>query len=159
MSLPPIALADRGMVPLSDVSVYGPGQKAIIAWDGKEEIMILSTDVRASGDSQVLELLPLPSEPEIEKGDFASFKQIDKLIKEHFPVGLWDRSGKGTLGPPEEGVEIVFHEKIGAHDITVVKAADSAELVRWAEKFLEDAGIGHRISSPKLELLVGDYIA
>jgi hypothetical protein len=100
------------MVPISDVSVYGPGQKAIIAWNGEEEILILSTDVRASGDSQVLEILPLPSEPEIEKGDFASFEQVDKLIKEHFPTRLWDRARKGTVGPPGEGVEIVFHEKL-----------------------------------------------
>ena len=158
-SLTPVVLADRGMVPLSDVSVYGPGQKAIIAWNGEEEILILSTDVRASSNSQVLELLPLPSEPEIEKGDFASFEQVDKLIKKHFPSRLWDRSGKGELGPPGEGVEIVFHEKIGAHDITVVKAADSAELVRWAEEFLKEAGIEHRISSPRLELVTGEYIA
>ncbi len=158
MSLTPVALADRGMVPISDVSVYGPGQKAIIAWDGEEEILILSTDVRASSDSQVLELLPLPSKPEIEKGDFASFEQVDKLIKEHFPTHLWDRSKEGVVGPPGEGVEIVFHEKIGAHDITVVKAADSSELVQWAEKFLKDTGIEYQVSSPKLESLVGDYI-
>lgn len=157
--LSPVALADRGMVPISDVSVYGPGQKAIIAWDGGEEILILSTDVRASRASQVLEILPLPSEPKIEKGDFASFKQLDKLIKEHFPVALGDRFGKGTLGPPEAGVEIVFHEKIGAHDITVVKAADSNELVQWAEKFLKDAGIEHKISSPKLESVTQSYMA
>jgi len=158
ISLAPVALADRGMVPISDVSVYGPGQKAIIAWDGEEEIMILSTDVRASGNSQVLEVLPLPSKPEISKGDFASFEQIDKLIKEHFPTNWREQLRKGVLAPGG-GVEIVFHEKIGAHDITVVKAGDSSELVRWAEEFLKDAGIEHRISSPRLELVAGEYIA
>ena len=58
MSLAPAVLADRGMLPISDVSVYGPGQKAIIAWNGDEEILILSTDVRADSDSKVLEILP-----------------------------------------------------------------------------------------------------
>ncbi len=158
MPLAQVALADRGMVPIGDVSVYGPGQKAIIAWNGDEEIMILSTDVSASGDSQVLEILPLPSEPKVEKGDFASFEQVNKLIEEHFPRHWWDGFRKGMLSPGE-GVEIIFHEKIGAHDITVVKAADAPELVLWAENFLEDAGIEHEISSPKLESLVSDYIA
>jgi len=158
-SVAPIALADRGMLPISDVSVYGPGQKAIIAWDGEAEILILSTDVSASGDSQVLELLPLPSEPQVEKGDFASFEQIDKLLEKHFPIHWWDGFRKGELGPPGQGPEIIFHEKIGAHDITVVKAADSAELVRWAEEFLGQAGIEHEISSPKLESVVQSYIA
>ena len=158
MPLAQVALADRGMVPIGDVSVYGPGQKAIIAWNGNEEIMILSTDVSASGDSQVLEILPLPSEPKVEKGDFASFEQVNRLIEEHFPRHWWNGFRKGTLSP-DEGLEIIFHEKIGAHDITVVKAGDSAELVMWAEDFLRDAGIEHEISSPKLESLVGDYIA
>lgn len=158
MPLAQVALADRGMVPIGDVSVYGPGQKAIIAWNGDEEIMILSTDVSASGDSQVLEILPLPSEPMIEKGDFASFEQVNRLIEEHFPRHWWDGFRKGVLSPGE-GVEIIFHEKIGAHDITVVKAGDSAELVMWAESFLRDAGIEHEISSAELESLVDDYIA
>ncbi len=158
MPLAQVTLADRGMVPIGDVSVYGPGQKAIIAWNGDEEIMVLSTDVSASGDSQVLEILPLPSEPKIEKGDFASFEQLNRLIEEHFPRQWWDGFRKGAL-TPGEGVEIIFHEKIGAHDITVVKAGDSAELVMWAESFLRDAGIEHEISSAKLESLVDDYIA
>ncbi len=157
MPLAQVTLADRGMVPIGDVSVYGPGQKAIIAWNGDEEIMILSTDVSASGDSQVLEILPLPSEPKVEKGDFASFEQVNRLIEEHSPRQWWDGFRKGAL-TPGEGVEIIFHEKIGAHDITVVKAGDSAELVMWAESFLRDAGIEHEISSAKLESLVDDYI-
>jgi len=126
MSLAAPALADRGMVPITDVSVYGPGQKAIIAWNGNTEILILSTDVRADSNTKVLEILPLPSQPEVEKGDFSSFQQVDKLIKEHFPISLRDRYKEAGSIPL--GVEIVFHEKIGAHDITVVKAADSTEL-------------------------------
>ena len=160
LPLAPVALADRGMVPISDVSVYGPGQKAIIAWNGEEETLILSTDVTASADSQVLELLPLPSKPEIKKGDFASFEQVNLLIEEHFPVTSWDwfKEGIGVMGPPGRGVEIVFHEKIGAHDITVVKADDTAELIQWAEEFLRSAGIEKQISSPKLESVVASYL-
>jgi hypothetical protein len=147
------------MVPINDVSVYGPGQKAIIAWNGAEEILILSTDVRASGDSQVLEILPLPSQPEIEKGNFTSFEKVDDLIKEHFPNRWWDGFRKGMLGPAGEGIEIVFHEKIGAHDITVVKATNVTELTQWAEEFLRGVGIEHQVSSTKLESVIQSYIA
>lgn len=159
----PTAFADRGMVPISEVSVYGPGQKAIIAWDGAEEILILSADVYASDSSTVLEILPLPSEPdEIKKGDFTSFVRIQELIREHSPQPLWDKFKGRFVAPAGEGrdIEILFHEKIGAHDITVVKAEDSGELIEWAEKFLSDQGIGHQISSSKIELesLVESYI-
>ncbi len=160
LPLASVALADRGMVPISDVLVYGPGQKAIIAWNGEEETLILSTDVTASDDSQVLELLPLPSKPEIKKGDFASFEQVNLLIENHFPVTSWDwfKEGIGVMGPPGRGVVIIFHEKIGAHDITVVKAGDTAELIQWAEEFLKSAGIEKQISSPKLESVVASYL-
>ncbi|MEM3666844.1 MAG: hypothetical protein QW222_07180 [Candidatus Bathyarchaeia archaeon] len=41
------------MIPIQpQVSVYEPGQKAIIAWNGTEEILILSTDVTANGEAQ-----------------------------------------------------------------------------------------------------------
>ena len=158
LSLASPAFADRGMIPVSDVSVYGPGQKAIIAWNGNEEILILSTDVYASGDSIVLEMLPLPAEPQrIEAGDFASFIRIEELMTEHYPFSSWDRF---QAGPPDlgQGIEIVFHQKIGPHDITVVKASDVAELIYWAQGFLGDRGMEYDISSPRLESVVGGYI-
>ena len=69
-----VVSADGGLIPLiptTDVSIYGPGQKAIIAWNGEEEILILSTDVYTSEDSPVLRIVPLPSNPTaIEKGNF-----------------------------------------------------------------------------------------
>jgi hypothetical protein len=41
----------------------------------------------------------------------------------------------------------------------VVEASDVAELVHWAEGFLEDHGMAQEVSSPKLESVAGDYIA
>jgi len=46
------AYADRGLITVSpEISVYEPGQKAIVAWNGQEEILILSTDVNSSGET------------------------------------------------------------------------------------------------------------
>ncbi len=153
------AFADRGMIPVSDVSVYGPGQKAIIAWNGEEEILILSTDVYASGDTMVLELLPLPAEPQgIAAGNFDSFVQVEELMIGHFPFS-WGDGSEGRLAGDGEGIEIVFHQEIGAHDITVVRAGDVAELIHWAEGFLMDHGMAQEISSPRLESVAEGYIA
>jgi len=55
-------------------------------------------------------------------------------------------------------VDIVFHEKIGAHDIWVAKATDAAGFVDWAEDFLIQNQIQYQISSPQLETLAAEYI-
>lgn len=56
--------ADRGLIPfIPGVQIFEPNQRAMIAWNGSEEILLLSTDLRASQATQVLEVLPLPSEP------------------------------------------------------------------------------------------------
>jgi hypothetical protein len=40
--------ADRGAIPFQpEVTIFEPTQRALIAWNGEEEILILSTDLRA----------------------------------------------------------------------------------------------------------------
>lgn len=75
----PSVYADRGMIPVDpEVSVYEPGQKAILAWNGHEEVMILSTDVTSSKETLVVEILPLPSKPTVEAASFQSFEEKRK---------------------------------------------------------------------------------
>ena len=159
LSLPGSVLADGGIIPVSDVLVYEPGQKAIIGWDGQNEVFILSTDVHADSDTMALQVVPMPSQPEsVEQGTFDSFVRIGELLDDRFSSrsSWFDCGMAGEEGGA--GVEIVFHEKIGAHDIRVVKAADAAELVEWAEDFLAQNEIEYEISSPELESVVGDYM-
>lgn len=157
----PTAAADRGGVSLNPgVSIYEPGQKAIVAWNGYEEILILSTDVQASEETLILEMLPLPSNPKEVKGvSFEPFVALQRLIWEHAPPSGF---GDGLLGSGRgaaEGVEVVFHEKIGSHDITIVKASDAPELAEWAEVFLRDNGIDREVSFQEFEPIVEDYVA
>ncbi len=157
LSVFPTALADRGIIPIDpDVSVYEPGQKAIIAWNGDEEILILSTDVNAGGETHALEVMPLPSSPKaIEEASFESFVEIESLIWNYAPQVL----GRNYMGADQtKGVEVTFHEKIGAHNITVVEASDAAELTAWAESFLEANGISQIISMQQFESLIEDYM-
>ncbi|MBM4463082.1 MAG: DUF2330 domain-containing protein [Chloroflexi bacterium] len=159
LSAPPSVLADGGMISIADKLLYEPGQKAIIAWDGQQEILILSTDVYAEGDTIALRIIPLPSQPEkIEQGDFNSFLRIGDLIYDRFrPRQGWFECVRHQ-GEGGAGVDIVFHEKIGAHDIWVAKAPDAAGFIDWAEDFLIQNQIQYQISSPQLESLAAQYI-
>ena len=146
------------MIPIDPgISVYEPGQKAIVAWNGQEEILILSTDVNAADSTLALEIMPIPSNPkQIEKASFESFITIQNLIWKHAQEVL----ERHHLGADEtKSVEVTFHEKIGAHDITVVKASDASELITWAEDFLKSNEISQEISLQKFELVIEDYMA
>lgn len=148
--------ADRGMIPIyPEVSIYEPGQKAIIAWNGQKEILILSTDVTSSNETLVLELLPLPSEPEVELASFRAFEEIQRMI--------WDEGANQYYGINKDtvraaSVEVVFHEEIGAHDITVVRATDTVKLVDWIEDFLQTNNVNQTVSLGDFEPAVKDYM-
>ena len=131
------AEADRGLIPvIPGVSLNEPGQRAIIAWNGREEIIILSTNILSNKRVAVVEILPLPSMPVVERASTWSFKEIQRILTRKAVETL--RGGEKALS---KEIEVVFHEKIGVHDITVVKAHDSEELFKWIEGFLRSKGL------------------
>jgi len=150
------ARADRCILPISDVDIYGPGQKAIIAWNGTTERLILSTDMYSSREALVLEILPLPSEPIVEKGDFKSFQKIQNLMVKNFPQDI-------LLGrESEKSLQIIFHEQIGAHDITIVEARSTDELYDFIDEYLEYQKIGTSnkpVINEKTKEILQDYLA
>ena len=152
----PLVSADRGGIPITPgVSIYEPGQKAIIAWNGQEEILILSTDVRSSQETMVLEILPLPSRPEVEGASFQAFERLQEMIWEE---GL-DRYMFGTKDNARQGsVEVLFHEEIGAHNITVVMASDAVDLIIWTNTFLSASGVSQNITLGSFQTVIEEYV-
>ena len=133
--------ADRGAIPFQPgVTIFEPTQRALIAWNGEEEILILSTDLRASRATKVLEVMPFPAEPRVKKGDVGVFRRAVRLINSKVPgLWRWSRPGIGAwtvrrAESPPPG-EITFHERIGAHDVAVARVV-SGERVR---------GVGQRL--------------
>jgi hypothetical protein len=61
--------ADMGSIPFVPVDIGEPNQRGLIAFNGQEEILVLSTDLKASKPTKVLEVIPLPSEPKVSKAD------------------------------------------------------------------------------------------
>ena len=136
-----LAVCDRCVVPVEPgVDVYEPGQKAIIAWNGTREILILWTDIEApGGETKVLEFMPLPSEPVVEEASVTSFMMAAELLSSSFRARGYAVSEARKLG--EFKVEIVVQEVIGPHNITVVRAEEVEELVGWVEAFLKASGV------------------
>lgn len=152
----PVAAADMGMVVPGDISVYEPGQKAIIAWDGENEVLILSTNVWASENTWALELLPLPTQPASpEAGSFSSFENIQSMLFDftrdaYFTYGLGEPAGAP--------LEVLFQENIGAHHITIVNVSSASQLINFAENLLEENGLTQEVSWGALESLAAVYL-
>ncbi|MDH5449381.1 MAG: DUF2330 domain-containing protein [Candidatus Bathyarchaeota archaeon] len=138
-----IVLADRGGFSPQTEYVYESGQKAIIAWNGTDEILILSTDISSNQDTIVVELMPLPSNPSITKGEDKSFKKVTELINAYFTTIKPRYSFLRHLGldsediPGQQKVTVTFQEHIGIHYITVVHAEEADDLTVWLRNFLE----------------------
>ncbi len=136
--IPSIVSANRGVIGPREVSIEESGQNAIVAWNGKEEVIILSIDIKSSKDAQVLEILPLPSQPsKVEGGSFDSFKKLAEIVNKKIGA-IRERTYKGIA---KTGVEITFHKKIDVHDITIIKINDLDYFISWMKNFTLSKGL------------------
>jgi hypothetical protein len=136
--------ADRGGFSMGPESVSENGQRAIIAWNGTFEVLALSADIISSQESEVLEIMPLPSIPSIGEGTNESFIRVQELVNTYFeltwPANWLSRPrGYPSRGMSEDTpqITVLFQEQIGIHFLTTVKAREASELSEWLESFLE----------------------
>ena len=154
-------LADRGSIPFHpDVTIFEPKQRAMIAWDGTEEILILSTDMSASEKTEVLEIIPFPAEPVVKKGDVEIFRKTMKLINQKLQKSddqAVQKEGREEIRAYPAG-EVTFHKVIAAHDIMVIHVLDANSFIDWVERYFK-AFEGKNPKVPdEMKAVVSDYI-
>ncbi|HDI47197.1 MAG TPA: DUF2330 domain-containing protein, partial [Candidatus Methanomethylia archaeon] len=147
--------ADKMVIPVDHYWIYEPSQKAIIAWNGETEVLILSVDLRAgktyhveeswgNGGEEVaevvaVEVLPLPSVPEVEQVSTKAFTVIQQYVNERLrekrlAVPFYERLAAGAKGAGSLGLEVVFTEIIGPHNVTVLKVKNASALLKWLQQ-------------------------
>jgi hypothetical protein len=155
--------ADRCIIPIKPhVQIFEPNQRAMIAWNGEEEILLLSTDLRASEPTQVLEVLPLPAEPQVKKGDVETFRRATKLINSKiriFDVYTGKAPGSHAGATARPAGEVTFHKKIGAHDISVTHVLNTQGFIAWVEKYLKNLGVQNPIIPEANKRIISEYLA
>jgi hypothetical protein len=160
---PGTCLADKGGWHLSTkpVTLTESGQRAIIGWGGETEILCLATDVSSSEKTTVIEFLPLPSEPNVTLGSRKTFEAAEKLlarrgVKLRMPVA----AGPGGASPPKEGkpFHITFHERLGAHDITVIKVNSPNEFADWVQEKAKALTEGQVSLPDSIRKLIAKYL-
>lgn len=139
------------------------GQKAIIAWNGTYEILMLSTDVNSSKESEVVEIMPLPSNPTISKGELQSFFKVRDLVNTYLAVispryyAYYPSFRQGIDNQTAPKIIITFQETIGVHYLTVINVEETNELIQWLENFLETKGYSKELPS-NIENLLSYYM-
>jgi len=156
---------DMGSIPFYPTAVIlEPNQRALIAYNGLEEILILSTDLKADRETKVLEIMPLPSEPAVTNADVEIFQKVTALINlklarmqttsvdDAESLHLADEDNQQSAG------RVTFHDRIGAHDVSVTHVEWPDQFVAWAKKYLASQGADTPTIPASLEEVIGEYI-
>jgi hypothetical protein len=153
--------ADRGSIPLyPDMKIFKPKQRALIAWNGTEEILFLSTDMRASAKTMVLEIIPFPAEPVVKEGDVEIFRKAMRLINQKLQM----RDDQTVQKEGQEKIreyparEVTFHQIIGAHDIMVIHVLDVNSFIEWVERYFKAFEEKNPQVPEAMKAAVSDYI-
>lgn len=137
------AYGDGGMIPfIPNVQLFEPNQRAVIAWNGIEEILILSTDTYASTPTKALEVIPLRAEPTVKKADPEIFEKATRLINSRMSRPQPFAGAPGAMAAPAAppAGEVTHHERIGRHEISVTHVLDVNGFCTWAEDYLRSKG-------------------
>jgi len=147
------------MIPLlPDAEVFIPRQRALLAWNGEEEVLLLSIEMRAAEPVQALVVLPLPAEPYIAPGDAAAFERAAELVGDHMKrfEAIQARVGRpvpGPFGRPAGG------PLIEAQDVGVAHLPDGAAFEAWVQDTLRARGAARASLPTGLRRVAGQTIA
>lgn len=148
-----------GSIPFKKgVSIIEPNQDAIIAWNGKEQLLYLQTTLGASEETKVLEVMPLPSKPKVEATDMGVFTRCKSLLPR---VAVRKAARDDPFGPfagPDEipAARVVERKMIGAHDIRTVELLDVERFSAWVTSEFGVKNAGLEIP-PSLLAVIADY--
>lgn len=157
-SLSNLALADRGSISPWPVSLSQSSQRAIIMHNFEEEILILGTEMKSDKDTYILEFIPFPSEPDVKLAFGDPFGEIERLMLEEKGIELIDigafKGGTARAIP----IEIKLSEKIGLHEVILIKINDISDFANWVRDFFSKKNINISSDFSNFYKIAEDYV-
>ena len=115
-------------------------ERALIAWDGAREDIVMSLSVMGSSDRAAW-VMPVPSAARITLGDTEVFSELDKLTAPRIeyrdswwptiPWLTWAGSASDTAGAPAGAVNVLGRQRLGPFEVTRLAANDPTALANW----------------------------
>lgn len=155
------ALADMGRVVVSgsDAKVQETSQKALILHGGHEEVLILGTEIVSSAVQPIVRFIPFPSEPKVSLAPPDTFDRVGAILAKYRLRFATRWMTKGGAATREQGVEIVAAERLGSHDVTVLRIRDVAAFRAWIDDYFRSRNLPTAAPHPREEAIVADYVA
>ena len=144
----------------------GPGssvadERALIAWDGATEDILMSLSVTGSSERAAW-VMPVPSAARVTLGDTEVFEELGRLTAPRIeyrdswwptlPWLIWGGAAPETAGVPGGGVNVLGRQRLGPFDVTRLAADDPTALANW----LSDNGFPQ---PDGLEVNLAPYVA
>lgn len=115
-------------------------ERALIAWDGTTEDILMSLSVTGSSDRAAW-VMPVPSAARITLGDTEVFEALGELTAPRIeyrdswwptiPWLVWAGSPPDTAGAPSGAVSVLGRQRLGPFDVTRLAANDPSALAKW----------------------------
>jgi len=153
----PFAWADKGHIWPRPVGLSESSQKAIILHNRDEEILILGVELQAQTKAEILEFIPFPSEPKVTLAEGNPFERAGRLIHAK-RLEIEGRHPVKGGAASRAAVEIRFSEKVGLHDVTVIKINDTKGLIEWVNAFFRGKGIEAKPELDRIIPVAEDYL-
>lgn len=153
---PSLVLADMGAIaPNGPADLREPSQKALILHNGREEVLILGTDIRVEPVRPVIRFIPFPSEPTVFLAPENAFRDLNAIVKKKdLQMAMQTKGLPGT----RTATEMLFNKRLGVHDITAVRLSGREEFREWLKKFLVKNGFPSEGLTVKTAAVAEDYI-
>lgn len=117
-------------------------ERALIAWDGTRQDMVMSFQVNGSSESAAW-VMPVPSAADVSLVDSELFADLDRITAprvefrdDWWPTFSWlstgysdSDGGVGAAAP--SGVNVLNRQRIGPFDVTRLAANDANALAKW----------------------------
>jgi len=134
-----VVSADGGFVPFKDFDVEEPGQRAIIAWNGSREMMILSVDAIAEGQTSVVHIVPFPEMPHVSRGNASSFQRLEETLNWD-PYGGYYGGNDGQSGGQGGGNGSGYtpYQLTSSRTIIPLHAESSEDVLAWVDGYILD---------------------
>lgn len=157
------AHGDRGGISLGKkVEIEEAAQNAIITWNGRIQKTILTTNLSAKEEVEIVEIMPFPERPSVEKADYLIFSKLKDIINREYEKEKSDfdkrRASKGGAGDTPKNIQFFERKIIGQTDVTVLRINDPNGIRRSLNQYLAGVGAKNARIDDALAKVIRKYV-